>query len=1082
MKLVRQTQLHFREGNSDKVYEVDLCETDGKYLVNFRYGRRGASLKEGTKTVSPVSLAEAEKAFQKLVDEKTRKGYRVVNQQTDSEQAAKPKTIRTQNDKDREQAILNRLKAAVENPAETKSVAAKAKDAISKALSQTGASSDWNLDRVIWRAGELKIKEAAPFLIRLLGTKDDLRDYCIAWSLGWCGDEDSLQHLSQLHNDNKRAEFVRRIAGEAVMKLADEETKSFLKDRTLSFLQDELRELARNGTAENFNESLHAYLQTSAQQHFPVLEQLYVIDNEIVRPALLHTLRTAPLKPNYFKTIRHMFKAAEYRQDAEVFGIIAKRFETEKNAYTNSYWDSSYVQNENGVYEYVSTKAELKSPTSRIAYGNKTRDYFRNRTWRTLKRIGEIGDAAVYVKMAVGALLAYSDADAQQPQTLSYMTYINPQTGRYDWQNPITHTTHFDRFAPYLLFNHVLYENSPRYELKAHTKAWRLKGKYKTGDPAPDVREEAFPTLWEAQPVGLLHLLSESECLPVHEFAVKALRDCKAFLSEIDSEAIIMLLERPYSVTAQFGFELAKARYNPASPDKNLVLAVATCANAKAREEGFRWIDANREMFAKDGDAIITLLICSYYDTRTFASNLLRSTSYTENESQVLIARLISNLILFDETKREQAKDLSDAILKSFGQHLRRLGMQVIMDLLSHPLVEVQNLGGNILLIHETSAEKLPDNIINALIESSHEEMRGIGIKLFGQLPFDVLLERENVIFSLLSHSLEDVHNSIRPVVKRLTEQNESFAYSLTTLIINALLETERHEGVHARLVHSLSEDVEGWTNQTTIEVARKLINAQSPAAQEAAGKLIHARVNDWHKNFTTDEIVAFTESEIKAVREAAWALADASIARFLSASNFSHHAEISLLVRALDSRWDDSRNFWFEFFKTKLTSEDLTPDILIAISDSVKDAVQKFGRDLLLAYFKEENGQEYMLKLSEHPSTNMQLFVTNYLERYAQDSNERLSQLTPYFVRVLSSINKARTAKGRIYAFLESEAMKDETAARLVSQILERQSATIAITDKAIAIELLLKIHRAYPALQTPLDIRQTEVRSHAV
>lgn len=1081
MRLVRQTQLHFREGNSDKVYEVDLCETDGLYLVNFRYGRRGANLKEGTKTASPVSLAEAENAFKKLVDEKTKKGYRVVNQQSDSEQSAKPKTIRPQNDKDREQAILNRLKTAVENPAETKGVAAKAKDVVSKALSQT-STSDWNLERVIWRAGELKIKEAAPLLIQLLGTKDDLRDYCIAWSLGWCGDEDSLPHLSKLHNDTKRTDFIRRITGEAMMKLADEETRNFLKDRAISFLSEEMREPLRNGTFDAFNESLHAYLQKSVQQHFSVLEQLYTIDNDIVRPALLDTLRAAPLKPNYFKTIRHIFKTAEYRQDAEVFGIIAKRFETEKAAYTSSYWDSSYVPNENGVYEYVSTKTELKSRTSRLAYGNKTRDYFRNRTWRTLRRHGDLGDAEAYVKMAVGALLSYTDADAQQPQTLSYTTYINPQTGRYDWQNPITHTTYFDSFAPYLLFNHILYENSPRYELKAHTKAWRLKGKYKTGDPAPEVREEAFPRLWEAQPVGLLHLLSESACLPVHEFAVKALRDCKEFLNEIDSEVIVMLLERPYNVTAQFGFELAKARYDISAPDKQLILAVATCANAEAREEGCRWIDANRELFAKDGDAIIALLTCNYQDTRTFATNLLRSTTYTENESEVLIARLISNLILFDETKREQAKDLSDAILKSFGQQLRKLGMQVIMDLLSHPMVEVQSLGGNILLIHETPAEKLPDNIINALIESSHEEMRGIGIKLFGQLPFDVLLERENVIFSLLAHSLEDVHNSIRPVVKRLTEQNDSFAYRLTTLIINALLEDEKYEGVHARLVHSLTEDVKGWTNQTTIETARKLISAQSPAAQEAAGKLIQARVNDLHKNFTTDEIVTFTDSEIKAMREASWALADASIARFLSASNFSHHAEVSVLVRALDSRWDDSRDFWFDFFKTKLTSEDLTPDILIAISDSVKDAVQKFGRDLLLTYFKEENGQEYMLKLSEHPSTNMQLFVTNYLERYAKDSNEKLSQLAPYFVRVLSSINKARTAKGRIYAFLEHEAMKDETAAKLVSQILERQSATIAITDKAIAIEMLLKIHRAYPALQTPLDIRQTEVRVGAV
>src|SRR5829696_10252013 len=96
MKLVRQTKLHFREGNSDKVYEVDLCEVGDKFVVNFRYGRHGTSLKEGTKTASPVSRDEAEKTFQKLVDEKARKGYHAISEQTKSVQSSKdtaPKTF-----------------------------------------------------------------------------------------------------------------------------------------------------------------------------------------------------------------------------------------------------------------------------------------------------------------------------------------------------------------------------------------------------------------------------------------------------------------------------------------------------------------------------------------------------------------------------------------------------------------------------------------------------------------------------------------------------------------------------------------------------------------------------------------------------------------------------------------------------------------------------------------------------------------------------------------------------------------------------------------------------------------------------
>ena len=45
MKLIEQTFLVFRKGRSEKVYEVDLCQVgEGRFVVNFRYGRRGRRL------------------------------------------------------------------------------------------------------------------------------------------------------------------------------------------------------------------------------------------------------------------------------------------------------------------------------------------------------------------------------------------------------------------------------------------------------------------------------------------------------------------------------------------------------------------------------------------------------------------------------------------------------------------------------------------------------------------------------------------------------------------------------------------------------------------------------------------------------------------------------------------------------------------------------------------------------------------------------------------------------------------------------------------------------------------------------
>ncbi|MBI5252620.1 MAG: WGR domain-containing protein [Desulfomonile tiedjei] len=67
--------LHYREGNSDKVYQVQLEPKEDGYVVTFAYGRRGSTLQTGTKTTSPVPYDDALTIFHRLVKEKKSKGY-----------------------------------------------------------------------------------------------------------------------------------------------------------------------------------------------------------------------------------------------------------------------------------------------------------------------------------------------------------------------------------------------------------------------------------------------------------------------------------------------------------------------------------------------------------------------------------------------------------------------------------------------------------------------------------------------------------------------------------------------------------------------------------------------------------------------------------------------------------------------------------------------------------------------------------------------------------------------------------------------------------------------------------------------
>ncbi|MEM7712247.1 MAG: WGR domain-containing protein [Cyanobacteria bacterium P01_A01_bin.68] len=1043
MKLIKRTTLHYQKDASDKVYEVDLCEVESdKYLVNFRYGRRGANLKEGTKTTQPVALREAQQVFDKLVREKTKKGYIDIS----AASSVTPAVQSVATDDGRKQAILNRL--ADDKP------------------------STWKLERAIWRAGELKMKEATPFLINLLGTGEDLRDYCIAWALGWCNqnsnDKDVIAVLTKLYQSDETSDFVSSIAFEATLKVCDEEKKAELQAETIEYLPSFFQELLKKDSSDDFTTELKAYLADCDYQDFEILETIYEIDSEIIRPGLIDVISKAPLKPNYFQRLRHIFKVAEYRRDEEVFGILAYRFEKESGNFNsgryvrleNGDFLNPYKRNynqqtrryENRINEVVE---ELKKPTSRIAYSEKTRQYLLNRVWRTLKKLGEESNPD-YVKMAVGILLQYCDADG---------------IGNY-YRNP---------FAYYLNFNHILYENSPRYRLYDRKK-WIPKRGYKPGDAEPTVREEAFPQLWEQQPEALLKLLVESECNPVHNFAVKALRTCHKFLASINIDTIIQLVNKPYEVTAQFGFELALLNYDSKNPNKNLVLALANCLSKQARKQAYKWIKQNQGKFLQDSSFIAGLVTSSQSETRQFAKSFLGKAVINESTAQVIVGKIIVELLSLSLLNKEGLgevsqliKEVSETLLITFPSQLCTLNLTVINDLLNHEIVEIQELGARILLNHQIPTKDLPAHIIESLLASENESLRVLGIRLFGQLPDDKLIQEEKeLIIAIAINPNSEIRNAIKPVINRLTAANPNFCIEIASDFIQILLTKEKHEGIHSFLV-TLLKDLPPWMTNISKETTIMLLKAKSSPAQELGGLLLTANYQTWIEEFTASEIVKLGNHEVAAIRKASHQMLSQISNRLRADSQ-----EMVAAVRMLEAKWQDSREFAFKLFTTEFGANEFTPEVLVTICDSVREEARRLGRDLLTRNFQSLDGEEYLLKFSEHPSADMQLFATNYLENYAKDDTEKLQKLAPFFISILSRVNRGSIAKKRTFTFLESEARKSETAAKIVAEIMTRQSVTMAIADKSSAIQIMLKIHKNYPHLTLPIKIKPVvEVRN---
>lgn len=1049
MELIKRKTLLYQAGRSEKIYQVDLYRVEGdRYLVNFRYGRRGKQLKEGSKTVDPVKSQKAERLFNQLVSSKLASGYRDVSEETHIEYTAPTPPLEqrsspqlSSSEDPRHQAILTRL--------------------------ANRSDRQWPLDRAIWRSGELKISEATPYLIPLLGTGTNLRDYSIIWSLGWCGGENAIAAVRKIADSPSQPEFLRRIAWDAGFKLSNEAERERMKVEKLAELPPELKEAAETNNSDRFVRSLLTYLDSSDYRRFTILDTIYQIDNNTVRPALVETVKTAPFAPNYFKPLRHIFKMAEYRHDGEIFGILAHRFDTEVGTFNNrrSNWEWDSVRRQYRRVGKRRYEQELKKDRSRRAYSEQTRDYLRRRVWRTLKTLGEESDRA-YIDLATVTLLQYTDTEARPLQFRPIRRY-NPTTQRYD-----RITIHYDRFAHLQLFNHILYENSPRYI--PHFQAWQLREGYEAGVSLPNVREEAFPELWRQHPEALLKLLLESCCHPVHQFAIKGMRDCWHYWPQLTNQHLIQFLAKPYSETVQFAFERARENYTAITPQLNLVLSLANCILPEGRSQAYQWIEQKRDVFLRSGEFVVGLILSPQEETRAFIGRLLSSSVLSTETVQLLIGQIVAVLLNSDRetTDANLIREVGEVLWFNFSSQLRMIGFQIILDLLQHPMAEVQAIGARILLNHQTPVTELPSDLIESLLASPHESIRGIGMQIFARLPDETLMNDRLLLLAMAVNSSQDLRVSIRPVIQRLSESDRQFGLELAIDFIDLLLEPQRHDGVHKDLVTLLREYIPGWMLEITKEEALQLLRAKSPSAKELGGSVLQENCDRFFPNFTIKELVKLANNEILVVREAAQQMFSQ---RLQTIGNNTE--EMLAAVRLLEAKWDDSREFAFRIFQD-LPSEYWSPEVIVTACDSTREDVRRFGRDLVTRYFQASNGQEYLIKFSEHPSTDMQMFATNYLQNYAAGNCDRLVELKLYFIAVLSGVNRGRIAKQRIFNFLQEEAKKSETAAQIVAEILTRQSLTIAIGDKANAIQTMLQIQKTHPEIALPLQVKEVPVR----
>ena len=1232
MKLIRQTLLNFKKGTSDKVYEVDIVETAGEYLVNFRYGKYGANLREGSKTKSPVDLSQATKIADSLLVSKMNKGYVVlsgydpINKVIVGEEGGAPAEKKSESSGlDRDEQIIQRLNQFIEQKS-------------AKAIDR------YTLGRTIWKAGELRIKDAVPVIEKILKddnvSKEPLDYYSILWAFGRAGDEKLLPLIDKF--DKKLPDKTQYMLAEIKMALSAEPAQFIPSHQAIDLAEtvlkvsqyDEIEQMSFSTLDDKEREYVHHVLDLhgvkadveSALSQLKIedaLDEHYaykylseasakiVRDNQAAYPHLEHAieklldektryltakkaekykpdfdlylsivenidlnavfkgdettagrarlgrldwiwgndqgkLKKAVKKTGKAKDIGRLFhRVEEYAEiisgatmealtdekvnhlhqilkDADVFDEVIKavdtltlkdyrwsfindhlslltrakyetniiyelrqlfnhQFETlrvqalkPKNAlieahqqsvlslYGQSLVDEGYraealltikktpvkspftqtfrrlykiaeFRDDADVLAILNYRVEATKPTPSNywddipkPFAKATKEYFRRRMVRTLRNVAKFQPVA-YIDYAKAVLLQADDHDE------ALAVYSDKKK-----------LFHFPQLAA---LNFVLHHHSRRFT-KNYLGVWQFNERVKES-----ARPEAYPALWDQAEGALLDLLLACQAKMVNDFALAKLSQKTDYIDNISKGDWIKLVQRPYENTAIVALD----HLQESLADIEVMTAVLASSFESLRRRALEVLDG--ESLGENLDLLVLMLLSEHDDVSEFAKSYLYTaqTHYT-----ALSDRLLAELLVVDEAQQANVLNRCEWLL--LHPLKAKASLAAITPLLKRPELEYQLLASKLLEASDYSFDELAESYA-LMSDSEYPEIRAGAIALLAKLSTIEKIKHKDLLFKALLDENANLRQKSRKVIAGIDDQDfriETFDYVLPTFF-----KAEPVDGFSDDMLE-LVVVLEPMHSTVDANVLWRLLNAKSKLAEWVGAIILPARKA---AEFSVKQLSMLSKNATFSVRE--WALDCFEADLSLSTDHFSD------AIRILDNRWDDSRERAIEFFQKMFDESFWDSQKTIAVCDNVYPDVQRFGRDLVTRFFNQDQGEEYLIKLSQHPSTNVQLFVSGFLKEYATDQPRIILSLLPYFKTVLSQVNRGRLIKDRVISFLFDEAQKNGEVAKMVADLFSDQSISMVITDKMQYIKTLFKLQTQFTTIKTPVRVIEPEVRA---
>ncbi|WP_448953643.1 hypothetical protein [Labrys neptuniae] len=1042
MKLVRSVRLWMKEGTSDKIYEVDLvdlenAQVEDRFLVNFRYGRRGATLRDGTKTPSPVKLSSAEKLFDSVVISKVNDGYRRMGEEAAPASASGSGGQAPAGGRDGE--LLNQLAACLRSPWPAR-----------------------ERDRLFWRIGVIRLEAAFEPLAALaekLGVAE--ASYSLVHALARCGGGKALELLDRIAERNTSAvtrDYAAYALASVLMGEKRQPPRLALPQAANGADSRAIDAALAAADGQRLVEILTAVAsgQPGFANQFLIALAHRALADAPARTALLAALGAVTARPPFVQVLRRLFKYADLTDDGPLYAATARQFELATPMYRHAYRGQVWVP---GERKPLKLSEEQASPTPRVALSEQTLYYFKRRAWRSLRKRGELAQDA-FTAMASELLLAFSDADGERAYEQQHFVQVD---GRYQRR-----LVYYPALRRIWSLGQLLHRHLPGVRFRPNTLSFSV-----ADNGGARQRDEAFPQLWDAQPQHLLRVAAAARNRPAALFAVQALQQGPERPPAVDAAAIPDLLASPYGEVQSLAVLLARRLIEAGKADPSLVAALMAADIGEAHQLAIQAI-AGRADWPWSEPALALAVLLSPQERLQQAS---RDWLQQRPPSRPQLTRLTEDFAAWlgalpAEPDQRQLAGLRFALSllpALWPGHDCPLPPAAIEALTGHKAGVVQGAAIELLAVTPIRPGELPQPFWDAVLDAQSLPVRAASMRLLARLDEAGLEARSSTILAAATSEHADLRAAARPLVARLAAQSAGFAEMLRDHLLDTLFRAEPSEGYAADMVELFATSLPDFLTGIDTSTLWRLLQARAKGARLLGTR---ALMRSEASRFSVKQVARLGNHAYAAVRAFAMRAFETDQARFQAAPE-----DAVLLV---ESEWDDVRE---PATRQLLAWPDgvLPAAALAVMADSTVPAVQECARQLLRRSLDTGDAATVLARVLEHPSASFHLFVTELITGQSLADAKLFETFLTQARIILMQINRGRIAKDRVFAALRREALDRHERASAIASLLHDLTLSAVAKDRAPALAILTEIARRWPDIALPIGLALASQESAA-